>query len=83
MSELLTKIFDEIISKEDDTTLMDKEISDCIEKYLVQYDNVLNEHELERLRDCVYYAIMLSEREAFYLGMKYTLKIVLPMLIDL
>lgn len=83
MSELLYKIFEEIISKEDDIVEMDRQIGNSIKEYISRYDDVLSENDMERLRDCVYYATLISEREAFYLGMKYTLKIMLSLMTDL
>ena len=36
---------------------------------------------MERIRDCVYYAVLTSEIEAFQLGMKYAVKMLLFLLV--
>ena len=83
MRELLKKFYQEVISKEEEVIETDRQTNERIEEYISRYDEVFSEKELERLRDCVYYAVLISEREAFYTGMKYTLKIMLSLLTDL
>ena len=83
MNELFNQIFEEVISKQLDTMEIDRQLNERIEEYISKYNDVLSENEMERLRDCVYYAVLLSEQEAFYLGMKYTLKIMLFLLTNL
>lgn len=83
MRELLKKFYQEVISKEEEVIETDRQTNERIEEYISRYDEVFSKKELERLRDCVYYAVLISEREAFYTGMKYTLKIMLSLLTDL
>lgn len=83
MKELLMKFYQEVISKEEEVIETDRQTNECIEKYISRYDEVFSEKDMERLRDCVYYAVLISEREAFYTGMRYTLKIMLSLLTDL
>ena len=83
MNELFNQIFEEVISKQLDTMEMDRQLNERIEEYISKYNDVLSENEMERLRDCVYYAVLLNEQEAFYLGIKYTLKIMLFLLTNL
>lgn len=83
MRELLMKIYQEVISKEEEVIETDRRTNECIEEYISRYDEVFSEKDMERLRDCVYYAVLISEREAFYIGMKYTLKIMLSLLTEL
>ena len=83
MRELLMKFYQEVISKEEEVIETDRRTNERIEKYISRYDEVFSEKDMERLRDCVYYAVLISEREAFYNGMKYTLKIMLSLLTDL
>lgn len=83
MKELLMKFYQEVISKEEEVIETDRQTNERIEEYISRYDEVFSEKDMERLRDCVYYAVLISEREAFYTGIKYTLKIMLSLLTDL
>lgn len=83
MRELLMKFYQEVISKEKEVIETDRRTNERIEEYISRYDEVFSEKDMERLRDCVYYAVLISKREAFYVGMKYTLKIMLSLLTDL
>ena len=83
MRELLMKFYQEVISKEEEVIETDRRTNERIEKYISRYDEVFSERDMERLRDCVYYAVLISEREAFYTGIKYTLKIMLSLLTEL
>lgn len=83
MRELLMKFYQEVISKEEEVVETDRQTNERIEEYISRYEEAFSEKDMERLRDCVYYAVLISEREAFYTGMKYTLKIMLSLLTDL
>lgn len=82
MRELFSKIFENTVSKEEDIFQMDKRLDDCMEEYISQHKEHFSEKDMEILRDCVYYAILLTEEEAFYMGMKYTVKMLLTLLAD-
>ena len=77
------KFYQEVICKEEEVIETDKQTKERIEEYISQYDEVFSETDKERLRDCVYYAVLQSEQEAFYFGMKYTLKVILSLLTNL
>lgn len=83
MRELLKKFYQEVISKEKEVIETDRRTNERIEEYISKYNEVFSEKDMERLRDCVYYAILISEREAFCTGIEYTLKIMLSLLTDL
>jgi len=80
MRELFKNIYEGIISKEEDALQMDKRICDSMEKYISRYKECFSDKDMEALRDCVYYAILLAEEESFYLGMKYMVKVMLSLL---
>ena len=61
---------------------MEKRINDCMEEYISHYDDI-SEKDKERIRDFVYYAVLISEKEAFQLGIKYAVKMLLSLLNDL
>lgn len=83
MNELLKKIYEKVISQEEDIFQMDKHINDCMEEYISRYKEDFSEKDMERIRDCVYYAVLTSQIEAFQMGMKYTVKTLLSILADL
>ena len=83
MKDLLMKFYQEVISKEEEVVETDRQTNERIEEYISRYEEAFSEKDMERLRDCVYYAVLISEREAFYTGMTYTLKIMLSLLTDL
>lgn len=53
-----------------------------MEEYISHYDDI-SEKDKERIRDFVYYAVLISEKEAFQLGIKYAVKMLLSLLNDL
>lgn len=83
MNELFKKIYENVISQEEDIFQMDKHINDCMEEYISRYKEDFSEKDMERIRDCVYYAVLTSQIEAFQMGMKYTVKTLLSILADL
>lgn len=82
MNDLLEKIYENVIRQEDDTLDMEKRINDCMEEYISHYDDI-SEKDKERIRDIVYYAVLTSEKEAFQLGIKYAVKMLISLLTDL
>ena len=82
MNELFKKIYENDINQEEDIFQMDKRINDCMEEYISHYDDI-SEKDKERIRDIVYYAVLISEKEAFQLGIKYAVKMLLSLLHDL
>lgn len=82
MNKLLEKIYENVIRQEVDTLDMEKRINDCMEEYISHYDDI-SEKDKERIRDIVYYAVLVSEKGAFQLGIKYAVKMLLSLLTDL
>lgn len=80
MRKFFEEIFKNTVSKEEDICQMDKRLGDRMEEYVARYKEHLSEKDMEILRDCVYYAILLTEEEAFHMGMKYTVKMLLSLL---
>lgn len=80
MRELFRRIFKNTVSREEDIVQMDKRLNDCMEEYISRYEEHFSEKDMEVLRDCIYYAVLLTEEEAFHTGMKYTVKMLLSLL---
>ncbi|MDE6904858.1 MAG: hypothetical protein K2P76_08000 [Lachnospiraceae bacterium] len=75
MAKLLEKIFDEIITYEKDFIIMDAGIGREIEKRIRVYQKAMNEEEIEELKNLLYEMTKISEREGFFLGIKYAFRI--------
>ena len=82
MKDLLEKLYESVRRQEDDTLDMEKRINDFMKEYISNYDDI-SEKDKERIRDFVYYAVLISEKEAFQLGIKYAVKMLLSLLHDL
>lgn len=78
MKDLLEKLYESVIRQEDDTLDMEKRINDFMKEYISNYDDI-SEKDKERIRDIVYYAVLISEKEAFQLGIKYAVKMLLSL----
>ncbi len=83
MKELLKRIFNDVISREDDSFAANKYIDSKIQEIVDDYKEKLNEDELEELRGLLYHVALISEQEGFLLGMKYLFKFAIALLKDL
>ena len=77
MKDLLDKIFDDIICNEEDGYKMEERIGNYIDLCLMPYKEQFSDEDMEKIRDCIYAISTNSEREAFQLGVKYTIKMLL------
>ncbi len=80
MKELFNKIYDNVISYEEDTIeigcVIDNEINNLIEPYKAQ----LTPTEMEVLHDLLCSISLTAKREGFLLGAKYSFKALLELL---
>lgn len=75
MDKLLKKIFDEIVSYEKDFIKMDAIINREIEKHTAVYQTKMNREDIEELKNLLYEISSISEREGFFLGIRYAIRI--------
>lgn len=75
MDKLLKKIFDDIISYEKDFIKMDAIVNREIEKHTAEYQEKMNREEMEELKNLLYEITKISEREGFFLGIRYAVRI--------
>lgn len=75
MDKLLKKIFDEIVSYEKDFIKMDAIINREIEKHTAVYQTKMNREDIEELKNLLYEISRISEREGFFLGIRYAIRI--------
>lgn len=65
MNELLNKIFDNVISKEDDSIKMFKNVDEEIDKLIEPYMEQLSDEQLEEIKDLMYGTALIAEQEGF------------------
>lgn len=75
MDKLLKKFFDDIISYEKDFVKMDAIINREIEKHTAEYQEKMNREQIEELKNLLYEITKISEREGFFLGLRYAVRI--------
>lgn len=75
MDKLLKKFFDDIISYEKDFVKMDAIINREIEKHTAEYQKKMSIEEIEELKNLLYEITKISEREGFFLGLRYAVRI--------
>ncbi len=76
MRKLLKKIFEDVIYYEEEVINIDKEINEKIEKYIKPYSYKLTPEEIEGLKTTLYKISFESEEIGFYLGVKYSVKLI-------
>lgn len=75
MDKFLKKIFDDIISYEKDFIKMDAIVNREIEKHTAEYQEKMNREEMEELKNLLYEITKISEREGFFLGIRYAVRV--------
>lgn len=75
MDKLLKKFFDDIISYEKDFVKMDAIINREIEKHTAEYQKKMSIEEIEELKNLLFEITRISEREGFFLGLRYAVRI--------
>lgn len=83
MNDILKIIYQKAVCFEEDTIQMDMRINDEIEKYITLHREDFNNEDIEKIRDVVYLAVLISEEEAFWLGFKYAIKVLTALSEDL
>lgn len=75
MSEILLKIYEQVISGEDDTyrgrERIEKRVDELLRKYAADY----GESETEAVKELAYAAALKAEQEGFQLGVRFALKV--------
>lgn len=83
MNDILKMIYQKAICFEEDTIQMDMRINDKIEEYIALHKENFKSEDIEKIRDVVYLAVLVSEEEAYWLGFKYAIKILTALSEDL
>jgi len=82
MNELLKKIYEQVISNEEETIKAGKRVDEWINKLTENYTNQLNSNDMEILKDLMYSVALKAQQEGFQLGMQFTIKIMQELFAD-
>ena len=72
MEELLSKIYDRIVIYEKDCISLGTEFDQKVAEKLEPMKESISEDELEKLKELIYWAAFLEEKDGFRLGVKFT-----------
>jgi len=75
MSDLLERIYKEIIYYEEDAVRMENELATEIDRLLVKYTDRLGEGQMVQFRAVIYEAVFTAEAKAFWLGIRYAFRL--------
>lgn len=82
MSELLRKIYEDVIQHERVAVEMGKRVDRWIDELTTPYMEQLDAGQMEQLRNLMYSTAIKAEEEAFQLAVRIIVKLVLEMLSD-
>ena len=71
MSNLLEKIYKEVIYYEEDAVKMENELAGEIEELLAPFRKKLKKKQMAQIRAVIYEAVFAAEAKAFRLGVRY------------
>lgn len=75
MSELLLKIYENVIRYEEEAISMEKRITEEVDRITKPYEGKLDIEELETMQDIIFDIALTAEQEGFQLGVKYLAKL--------
>ena len=81
MEELLSKIHDRIVIYEKDCISLGTEFDQKVAEKLEPMKESISEDELENLKELIYWAAFLEEKDGFRLGVRFTLKLLMEILL--
>ena len=81
MEELLSKIYDRIVIYEKDCISLGTEFDQKVAEKLEPMKESISEDELDKLKELIYWAAFLEEKDGFRLGVKFTLKLLMEILL--
>jgi hypothetical protein len=83
MSELLLKIYQQVIENEDEAVDAGRRIDEWINHLTEPYQDQLKADETEKLKELMYSTAIKSEQEGFQLGVIILVKLMTELLSDL
>ncbi len=82
MSELLKKIYEDVIQHERVSVEMGNRVDRWVDTLTEPYKEQLNAEQMEQLRNLMYSTAIKAEEEGFQLGIRMIVKLVLEMVMD-
>ena len=82
MEELLAKIYDRIVSYAKACISLGTEFDQKVAEKLDPMKESISEDELEKLKELIYLAAFLDEKDGFRLGVKFMLKLLKEILLS-
>jgi len=82
MSELLKKIYEDVIQHERISVEMGKRVDAWVDTLTAPYKGQLDADQMEQLRNLMYSTAIKAEEEGFQLGIRMIVKLVLEMVMD-
>ncbi len=82
MSELLKKIYEDVIQHERVSVEMGNRVDRWVDTLTAPYKEQLNAEQMEQLRNLMYSTAIKAEEEGFQLGIRMIVKLVLEMVMD-
>ncbi len=79
MSELLKKIYEDVIQHERVSVEMGNRVDRWVDTLTAPYKEQLNAEQMEQLRNLMYSTAIKAEEEGFQLGIRMIVKLVLEM----
>ena len=80
MNELFKKIYESVIYYEEDVIQTGAELDKEIDSLIENCDISFNEEETETIKTLMYQAVLSAEQTGFFLGVKYTIKMLIGLL---
>lgn len=74
MNELLSKIYDKVVSYERDSIQLGKEYDCKVEDLLETFKTTMSESEVEEIKELIYVASYYAEKYGFMLGVRFMAK---------
>ncbi|MCI8566585.1 MAG: hypothetical protein HFI39_09770 [Lachnospiraceae bacterium] len=79
MSELLLKIYEQIVSEESDTYEGKRRIEEYVEELFQKYAADFKQEKAEEIKTLVYAATLKAEQEGFRLGVRFVTRLLLDL----
>lgn len=81
MQDLIGKLYDNIVSTEDDSIKLGKRLDKVVEESIVPLRETMSEDDVETIKEMIYKVVSVAERDGFRLGVNATVTFVLEALV--
>lgn len=81
MQDIIGKLYDNIVSIEDDSIELGKRLDKIVEETIVPLRKTMSEDDVETIKEIIYKVVSVAERDGFRLGVNATATFVLEALV--